>query len=1029
MRTRILAVIISVLMLVFAFMGGGFQPTRVKAETTTPSNPEISLISTDSDGVTLEIQIPEYDREIIQLPNGNFERLSYPGANFTTAAGQPQLPILTTLIGIPPEAEILIQILDQDSVTLPGEYSIIPVPTLSYEDLFQPGERSYQWDADSYATEEFLPTQNVTLGSPAWVRDQRLVSLNFYPFQYNPSTGEVFWHQRIRLRVNFQTPKSTHPETQNIPTAGRNPFDSMLAGSLLNYAQATNWRQTPTASQSQTAMNGITTSAGQNRYKITVLEDGLYKIPYADLVPHMANIDSVDPQKFQITSQGVVVDIYVTGEVDHSFDSGDAIYFYGQKFYGDRLAEFYAAEDDLWRSIFYVYNGPAVVLNAQNSAAMFEKYTDENVYWLIVDENNGSRMDTLNVNPTGNLNPAESHFRETIRAEESESWYTFHFTSVDTWFWQDISSGVTSVTNTFTTTLPSVVTTPISATVRGDVVSKNFSANPNNQHTKIQVNSIEVVDEYWGTNKPARYTFEADFDQANLVSGENYLGFSSLYEAGTTTTIRHFFDWFEIEYQRGFEAENDQLEFTQTAVGDYKYTINNFNNTSGALVLDITNPLTPTRLTNPAITADAVTISTTNIATSTYFVASEAAAQAPTISYYAPPDLLNTSNAADYVFITHADFVTATQTLANYRASQGLSTQVIDMDDLYNEFNYGIFHPLAIKMFLKYAVENWATGPVYALLIGDGHWNLKNFNTARYGSTPLYLPPYLAWVDPWQGEIESTNLLANIVGTDPLPDIHIGRLPVNTAAELNAAITKIINYEAADPAPWQFRMLFVADNPDSAGNFTNISNDIITEYLDSEPLYQADRIYQENFGCTSKSSAQCQAVTQAITTTLNTTGTLILSYHGHGSARLWSDESILETNDLTSLTNSDKLPIILSLDCWDGAWYFPEVTYNTSSYPGLIEELVRSNNSGAVAAFAPSGLGVATGHDELHRGFLEALFVNDEWELGPASYNAKIKYYQNYSSDPYLLHTFTVIGDPALRIHKPQEVFIPLVIR
>ncbi|HSQ52283.1 MAG TPA: C25 family cysteine peptidase, partial [Nitrospiraceae bacterium] len=47
---------------------------------------------------------------------------------------------------------------------------------------------------------------------------------------------------------------------------------------------------------------------------------------------------------------------------------------------------------------------------------------------------------------------------------------------------------------------------------------------------------------------------------------------------------------------------------------------------------------------------------------------------------------------ADTILISHASLMNATQTVANYRASQGYSVAVIDVADLYHEFNDGILH-------------------------------------------------------------------------------------------------------------------------------------------------------------------------------------------------------------------------------------------------------------------------------------------------------------------------------------------------
>ena len=47
--------------------------------------------------------------------------------------------------------------------------------------------------------------------------------------------------------------------------------------------------------------------------------------------------------------------------------------------------------------------------------------------------------------------------------------------------------------------------------------------------------------------------------------------------------------------------------------------------------------------------------------------------------------------------------------------------KIVDVDDVYNEFNDGLYHPVAIKNFLKYAYANWQPpAPTYVLLVGDG---------------------------------------------------------------------------------------------------------------------------------------------------------------------------------------------------------------------------------------------------------------------------------------------------------------------
>ncbi len=484
----------------------------------------------------------------------------------------------------------------------------------------------------------------------------------------------------------------------------------------------------------------------------------------------------------------------------------------------------------------------------------------------------------------------------------------------------------------------------------------------------------------------------------------------------------YYFDWLEIEYNRKFIAEDNAIIFTSPTTGLQKYLVDDFTSTSDMWVLDITNPFLPLRVLNPATGSGQVTISIDHNDLSIAMDDGGKSLSSEQISYYQPPDWSALTSGADYVFITHADLLNSTQVLADYRIEKGLSTVVIDINDLYNEFNFGIYNPIAIKNFLSYSFENWETKPSYALLVGDGHWNFHEHNLDTYGSGPQLIPPHLVWADPWQGEVDSANLLATIVGTDPFPDLMIARLPVNSHLELNAYISKLIDYESTPYENWQQNHIFVAEDPDPAGNFTEYAENIVDLYIDSFDYASPLKIYEEKYNCVSSNTDECDDVTRALVDGING-GSLILNYIGHASLNWWSHQLVFTPTQFPDLTNTGKLPVIISMTCLDGYWSGPLTKPGTS----MIEELVRKDGTGAIGAFSPTGLGVSTGHDVLHKGFYDALMNDGNWELGSAAQNSKLWLYQTGMNQD-LLHTFTVFGDPALQIRNPiqNKIFLPM---
>ena len=127
-----------------------------------------------------------------------------------------------------------------------------------------------------------------------------------------------------------------------------------------------------------------------------------------------------------------------------------------------------------------------------------------------------------------------------------------------------------------------------------------------------------------------------------------------------------------------------------------------------------------------------------------------------------------------------APFMPALADLIALRQSQGLRVAVESLQAIYDAFD-GRPTPDAIHAYLQAAYTTWQPRPAYLLLVGDGTFDSKLY---RADSGETLLPPYLADVDPWMGETAADNRYALLDGgVDFLPDLFVGRLPVNTITE------------------------------------------------------------------------------------------------------------------------------------------------------------------------------------------------------------------------------------------------------
>jgi hypothetical protein len=1001
-----------------------------------PSRPAIQLLQSDREGVLLELFVPTYDLSASPAGEAGWRTLTIPGGDLTREPGKPALPVLATLVGVPAGTRLSLEILVDETRAVPGQHSIQPAarPSPVSEDL-QAGAWVETADLAFYARDAWYPEAPARLAGEAWIRDQRVVRVEFNPFQYNPGQGELLWHRHVRVAVRFEDAASQPDGDPG--QAGRSPaFEPALRETVLNYEQSMAWRQPPGQAAIHSPAGVQDLLATGPRYRIVVDEDGLYRLSYDDLrdAGMPVGLGGVDPHSFHLTNQGEDVAIWIKGEsdTDFQFDPGDTLTFYGQKFRGDRLAQRHADENRHW----YTYpqqstSGNRVPWLPEFNARMAEKYTDENVYWLTAGGLPGPRMSAVDGDPTGSAAPTPPSYTATVHAERSLRWWTWHFQGEDTWFWERMQG---ENTWTFTTTLTALAggTQPAGVRARVGAASFNDFASPDHR-ALLQVNEREepLAEAAW--DGMSSYTFEAQVAQSALREGVNELKYTAL---PGTAVPDSYFDWFEIDYQRLFQASSGQILFPAEAEGTWKYELSRFPS-APVEIYDVTVPLTPQRILNPATSGTpgnftARFVSGAGNGARILAVSASVVRRPKSISFYNPPNLRSGTNGADYLILSAPEFLPALQTLANYRSGSGLRTRLLDIRDVYNEFGDGIAHPIAIKNFLAYTFQHWQPpAPAYALLVGDGHWNLKGFNPARYGNATVYLPPSLGWVDPWQGEVDATNLLAAIVGDDPLPDLHIARLPVNTPAEVEAVTAKILAYESGFPQDWQGRLLFVADDtPDEAGDFVLQAEALISGYL-SHP-WRADRVYLDSYKdtgtCGTGSPGTCPAANAAIRDALNGNGALLVTYFGHASISAWASERMWMVNDLTHLTNGGRLPVILSMTCWDGYWIGP--SGGALSYgPGLVEAMLRAEGRGAVGAFSPGGLGVGTGHDALAEGFFAALFESGAWELGQAALSARLRLYST-GADADLLNTYTILGDPALRIatsFNGRMIYLPAV--
>jgi hypothetical protein len=491
------------------------------------------------------------------------------------------------------------------------------------------------------------------------------------------------------------------------------------------------------------------------------------------------------------------------------------------------------------------------------------------------------------------------------------------------------------------------------------------------------------------------------------VAGDNTLQVVAPNDTGADYDI-FYIDWAELQFASGFQAEADELSFSYDQDGNWRFQVDGFA-TGQVTVYDVTTPAAPVRIEGISVAGSSPYSAQFEDSLSDpaayWALAGTAYKTVQSIATDTPSDLGSTANGADYIIITHPDFAQQAATLQDLRASQGLRAALVDVQDVYDEFGYGLVGAAAIRDFLAYAYAHWqAPAPAYVLLVGDGHYDPKNY--LGYGRTS-FIPPYLAAADPWLTETAADNRYVTVAGDDALPDMMLGRLAVNSSAEASILVNKILAYESLEPADWQGRVLAVADNADYAGDFAALSEAVLSGYV-PEP-YAVDKIY---YGVTHPTVSEART---AIEAGINA-GALLVNYIGHAGIDLWASEGLLKLADVPNLQNGEKLPVVLSMTCYDGYYHRPQAL---AAYSAMAEVLTRAENKGAVASWSPTGLGVASGHDRLDQGFFQAVFYDGLTTLGQATNAGKLELWAS-GAGLDLLDTYLLFGDPAMEIALPD---------
>jgi hypothetical protein len=450
-------------------------------------------------------------------------------------------------------------------------------------------------------------------------------------------------------------------------------------------------------------------------------------------------------------------------------------------------------------------------------------------------------------------------------------------------------------------------------------------------------------------------------------------------------------DLIRITYPHNFRADDTgSLRFSLGP--SESATIDGFN-TPGIRVIEYTDPLS-VRIAHAVGETGAVGYSI-RVPTETGPVRTRKLLAIPESSFGQPaalslnnPSTLNLgTNGADIVIIAHSTLLSSMEPLRALRSSQQFAVSVLDVEDSYDEFSYGVHGPQAIKDFLSWAASHWTIAPRYVIFAGDASYDPRDY--LGYGNRD-FVPTKL--VDATFNETSSDEWFTDF-DNDGVGEIPVGRLPVSSVAQANIVISKIVNFS---PANVPQSALLVADTQGTYYyNFEQANTEVQALLPAGMTVQRVDRRLQPS-----------DAVASANIIANMNSGQALVNYSGHGNVDTWTDASIFTTDNAEVLNNGVKLPLVVVMDCLNGYFQEPSPTFS-----GLAEAFLQAPNGGAVASFASSGLTIPDGQHVMNLQLYTLLYGSQPIALGDA-----IKISKAATSDIDVRRTWIFFGDPSMRI-------------
>lgn len=541
--------------------------------------------------------------------------------------------------------------------------------------------------------------------------------------------------------------------------------------------------------------------------------------------------------------------------------------------------------------------------------------------------------------------------------------------------------------------------------------SSTFTISTGSEYTNVTIPPISLgYNNKYAEDEFKSFSFDNNADQQQITITYNKSNSSSI----------GWLDYIELIFRKQLRLTEGQLTFRdqesissgETGIFELEYS------SQKPEIWNVTDPVNPSRQvtnnTGNKITFKAALDSLQN------FIAFDG-------SSYIDPELIGNvpnqnlhgiSGNVNYIILSRPEMTDQAERLANFhRDKSDLNVRVIDINQIYNEFSSGSQDVTAIRDFFKmlYDRSSGGDGFQYALMFGDGSFDYKDIIENNTNIIPTYqvrnsLHPvssyatddYFGYLDDGEGLLTGDRL-----------DIGLGRLPIWTTEQANAAVDKIINYGSDSQkvmGDWRNLLTFIGDDEDN-NSHTQQANQLANLVKSNHPEYNIQKIFFDAYQQEATPGGQrYPSVNEAINTRVEK-GALIINYTGHGGEVGWSHERVLGIPDIENWSNRNKLPVFITATCEFTRFDDPERV-------SAGELVFLSEKGGGIALFTTTRATYGNPNFALNKSFYSHAFTREDGEYNRMGDLLRLSKSLHNSGNNG--RKFILIGDPALKIAYPE---------